>query len=58
MSNFFGIILIIDGLLIITTADVTIALGVGRELESPMNYIVGLPEMLLGIYILYLNYTK
>jgi len=53
-----GIMFLIAGLLIVTTGEVTIALGVGRELESPMNYIVGLPEMLLGIYILYLNYTK
>ena len=58
MSNILGILLIIAGLFIIINQEITIGLGVGIKLTELMSYIVALPEILLGVYILYLNHNR
>ena len=58
MSNIFGMLLIVDGVLTVISGEVIIGLGVGIKLDEPMNYIVPFPEILLGVYILYLNHIK
>ncbi len=58
MSNILGILLIVAGGLIIINGEITIGLGVGTKLNEPINYIVALPEILLGTYILYLNHRE
>ncbi len=58
MSSILGLLLIVAGILIIISKEITIGLGVGIKLDEPMNYIVALPEILLGLYILYLNHNR
>ena len=55
MSNFWGIVLILAGLSIMFFETVSVGLGVQTEVHGSMKYLAALPEIALGVYILYLN---
>ena len=58
MSNTFGVLFIIFGLIIIVNEEMTVASGMGMHLHPPMNYVTAFPIILLGLYIFYLNHQQ
>ncbi len=50
---FLGLLILLNGILTISQGMISLGLLIATEVDNNMKYIIGVPQIIVGIYIIY-----
>ena len=50
---FLGLLILLNGILTISQGMISLGLLIATEVDNNMKYIIGVPQIIFGIYIIY-----